>query len=58
MYALEIAGPEGGFLHPVDGNRELNPMGQFLTARAATIYGGASEVQRNIIAKSVLGLPQ
>ena len=33
-------------------------MGEFLTARAATIYGGASEVQRNMIAKSVLGLPQ
>ena len=32
-------------------------MSQLLAARAATIYGGAPEVQRNIIAKSVLGLP-
>jgi hypothetical protein len=24
--------------------------------RAATIYGGSTEIQRNIIAKSVLGL--
>lgn len=29
----------------------------FLAARAATIYGGSSEVQRNIIAKAVLELP-
>jgi len=55
--ALEIAQSDGGLLHPLEGNRDLNPTGQFLTARAATIYGGASEVQRNIIAKSVLGLP-
>jgi alkylation response protein AidB-like acyl-CoA dehydrogenase len=56
-FALEIAQQDGGLLHPLAGNRDLNPMGQFLAARAATIYGGTSEVQRNIIAKSVLGLP-
>jgi alkylation response protein AidB-like acyl-CoA dehydrogenase len=28
----------------------------YLTQRVATIYGGSSEVQRNIIAKAVLGL--
>jgi hypothetical protein len=54
---LEIAGEDGGLLEPIDGDRDLNPMGLFLTARAATIYGGASEVQRNIIAKAVLDLP-
>ncbi|MBB6122972.1 acyl-CoA dehydrogenase family protein [Sphingobium subterraneum] len=54
---LEIAGEDGGLLEPIEGNRDLNPMGLFLTARAATIYGGASEVQRNIIAKAVLELP-
>ncbi len=53
---LEIAAEDGALLDPIENDRDLNPMGLFLTARAATIYGGASEVQRNIIAKSVLGL--
>jgi alkylation response protein AidB-like acyl-CoA dehydrogenase len=35
----------------------LSPSGQFLQARPAMIYGGSSEIQRNIIAKAVLGLP-
>jgi alkylation response protein AidB-like acyl-CoA dehydrogenase len=56
-YGLELAGQDGALLHPIAGRRELNPMGQFLASRAATIYGGASEVQRNILAKSVLDLP-
>jgi hypothetical protein len=56
-YALEIAQQDAALLHPIGGNRDLNPTGQFLAARAATIYGGTSEVQKNIIAKSVLGLP-
>jgi len=28
----------------------------FMYGRAATIYGGSNEVQKNIIAKAVLGL--
>ncbi len=30
----------------------------FLTARAGTIYGGSSQIQRNIIGEMILGLPK
>ena len=31
-------------------------MAKYLNGRATTIYGGSNEVQKNIIAKRVLGL--
>jgi alkylation response protein AidB-like acyl-CoA dehydrogenase len=41
----DVAGVEADFLNP------------FYYARPATIYGGSSEIQRNILAKTVLKLP-
>ena len=38
-----------------DFERDIAP--QFNYLRAATIYGGSNEVQRNIIAKQILRLP-
>ena len=36
---------------------ERNIASEFCYLRAATIYGGSNEIQKNIIAKNVLGLP-
>lgn len=36
---------------------ELKATEEFLHLRTTTIYGGSSEVQANIVAKRVLGLP-
>jgi alkylation response protein AidB-like acyl-CoA dehydrogenase len=57
--AIDLLGPGGHLVrssaearHDVDWARE------FLWSRAGTIYSGSSEIQRNIIAKRVLNLPQ
>ncbi len=43
--------------HTTFNERELTDTRQWLFYRAASIYSGSNEVQRNIIAKRVLGLP-
>jgi alkylation response protein AidB-like acyl-CoA dehydrogenase len=54
---VEVLGDAGALSGPQDFNgyttEALTP---FLLARAVTIYGGTSEVQRNIIARRILGL--
>jgi alkylation response protein AidB-like acyl-CoA dehydrogenase len=40
------------------GDDAANARKLFLLSRAETIYGGTSEIQRNIIAERVLGLPR
>ena len=55
--AMEILGPAGQIVAGADYG--LNPaQWMFLFSRAETIYAGASEIQRNIIAERVLGLPR
>jgi alkylation response protein AidB-like acyl-CoA dehydrogenase len=39
------------------GNDKLDVLGHYWLARPATIYGGSSEIQKNILAKAVLDLP-
>ena len=41
---------------PVGSESAQTAMGRYLNNRAATIFGGSDEVQKNIIAKTVLGL--
>ncbi len=45
-----------GWGHPVGPKFARNGMSSYLASRAYTIYGGASEVQKDVIAKNVLGI--
>ncbi len=57
--ALDVLGPGGQLLRQSPGARaDVDWAREYLWSRAGTIYSGSSEVQRNIIAKRVLGLPQ
>jgi len=46
----------GANLEPIGQRDEMSVTGRYLNDRAAAIYGGSNEIQRNIIAKMVLGL--
>lgn len=54
---VELLGVEG-LLWEGDAPDEGRSAYQFLADRSATIAGGTSEVQRNIVAQRVLGLPR
>ena len=55
---VEMRGTQGlGWDGDGFNRREIDDTRTFLANRAASIYSGSNEIQRNIIAKRVLGLP-
>ncbi|MGQ0696705.1 MAG: acyl-CoA dehydrogenase family protein [Panacagrimonas sp.] len=55
---LETAGAAGGLVGDVDiGGESFDWTTSYYNSRPATIYGGSNEIQRNILASQVLGLP-
>jgi alkylation response protein AidB-like acyl-CoA dehydrogenase len=67
---MDVLGMEGLVLSGDPGVEDLGPdplgspnspaawINQYMTARAATIYGGSSQIQRNTLGEQVLGLPR
>lgn len=57
--AVEIMGYRGlGWEGDPFEAHELDTVRHWLSGKAVSIYGGSSEIQNNIIAKSILGLPE
>ncbi|GAA3146863.1 acyl-CoA dehydrogenase family protein [Planomonospora alba] len=54
--AVDVAGPAATLGGP--GEKLSQAQRLFLFTRADTIYGGSSEIQRNVIAERLLGLPR
>jgi alkylation response protein AidB-like acyl-CoA dehydrogenase len=58
QFVLEAAGSAGGLVGDVElAGEEFDWFTSYYNSRPATIYGGANEIQRNILASQVLGLP-
>jgi alkylation response protein AidB-like acyl-CoA dehydrogenase len=57
--AVEILGAQGlGWAGPAFTGAELEVMRTMLRSKSGTIAGGSYEIQNNIIAKRILGLPE
>ncbi len=57
-FRVELMGSQGyGWEGSSFNEEELEAARTFLSSRAITIYGGTNEIQLNIVAKRVLGLP-
>lgn len=57
-WMIEIAGEHAALLDPLQDDQSLYPASAFIQARPHSIYGGSSEIQKNIVAKHVLGLDE
>lgn len=56
-FNLDIAGEYGGMVGDVRiGNMIADPHWQFMMTRPVTVFGGTNEIQRDILAQTVLGL--
>lgn len=55
--AVELAGPYAGVSSAQADGLDSQVAAHFLASLSTTIYGGSSEVQRNILAKQALNLP-
>jgi alkylation response protein AidB-like acyl-CoA dehydrogenase len=56
--AMEVLGPWGALMDDEYAPASARWARQFLQDRAMTIAGGTSEVQKNIVAQRILGLPR
>ncbi|MDX3590683.1 acyl-CoA dehydrogenase [Streptomyces sp. ID03-2B] len=52
---LELLGPDGAVDEPAAGGRALHG---FLMSRCLTIAGGTTQIQLNVVAERILGLPR
>ena len=56
---MDVAGPTGLLARASGTPYDLDEWQRlFLFSRSDTIYGGSDEVQKNILAERVLGLPR
>jgi acyl-CoA dehydrogenase len=56
VHQPQARGMDSGAPPPVGPEQSLTAMARYLNDRAASIYGGSNEIQRDIIARLVLGL--
>lgn len=54
---MEVVGEEAGHSAAFSGDTRQHAAGAWLAARPTTIFGGSTEIMRNMMAKAVLGLP-
>ena len=55
---LDVLGPRAEIAEGPESERDGELFGDYLYARASMIYAGTNEIQKNIIAQRVLGLPR